>query len=78
MKLSEVEEVKGGTETQQWPAKASGYKLVGPIGQGSFGLVWKATCTQTESPHCGEEVAIKIVDLEHFQDGNMDDIRREI
>jgi serine/threonine protein kinase len=23
-------------------------------------------------------VAIKIVDLEHFQDGNMDDIRKEI
>ena len=26
----------------EWPAKASGYKLIGPIGQGSFGLVWKA------------------------------------
>lgn len=63
---------------QQWPAKASGYKLIGPVGQGSFGLVWKAMCTDTSSPRNGSEVAIKIVDLEHFQDGNMDDIRKEI
>ena len=63
---------------QQWPAKASGYKLDGPIGQGSFGLVWKSFCIDKESPHFGQEVAIKIVDLEHFQDGNMDDIRKEI
>ena len=63
---------------QQWPSNASGYKLLGPIGQGSFGLVWRAVCTDQSSPHRGQEVAIKIVDLEYFQDGNMDDVRREI
>jgi hypothetical protein len=26
----------------EWPANASAYKLVIPIGMGSFGLVWKA------------------------------------
>ena len=30
------------------------------------------------SPHYGKTVAIKIIDLEHFEDGNMDDIRKEI
>lgn len=35
-------------------------------------------CIDQSSPHQGQDVAIKIVDLEHFQDGNMDDIRKEI
>ena len=63
---------------QQWPAKANGYRLDGPIGQGSFGLVWKAVCIDQSSPHRGQVVAVKIVDLEHYQDGNMEDVRREI
>ena len=67
-----------GIKQGDWPDKACGYKLIGPIGQGSFGLVWKAECISEESPHKGKTVAVKIVDLEHFQDGNMDDIRKEI
>ena len=63
---------------QVWPSSAAGYTLKGPIGQGSYGLVWSATCNDFVSPHHGAEVAIKIVDLELFQDGNMDDIRKEI
>ena len=63
---------------QQWPAKATGYKLEGPVGQGSFGLVWKAKNIDKNSPNVGKFVAIKIVDLEHFQDGNLADIRKEI
>jgi len=35
-------------------------------------------CIDPNSAHNGSIVAIKIVDLEHFQDGNMDDIRKEI
>ena len=62
----------------QWPTKSKGYQLVGPIGQGSFGLVWKATCIDASSPHNGVEVAIKIIDFELFIDGNLDDIRKEI
>ena len=62
----------------QWPAKSQGYQLLGPIGQGSYGLVWAAKCIDPESSHNNMEVAIKIVDLEHFQDENMDDIRKEI
>jgi serine/threonine protein kinase len=45
-----------------WPANASSYKLHTPIGQGSFGLVWKAECL--EGPHKKQNVAIKIIDLE--------------
>lgn len=30
----------------EWPAKALNYKLITPIGMGSFGLVWKAECLE--------------------------------
>jgi serine/threonine protein kinase len=45
-----------------WPSNASSYKLNTPIGQGSFGLVWKAECL--EEPYKKQNVAIKIIDLE--------------
>ena len=57
-------------------AKASAYKLMKPIGMGSFGLVWKADVI--EGPHRGQHVAIKCVDLEQFEDNNIDEIRKEI
>ena len=57
-------------------AKASAYKLTIPIGMGSFGLVWKADVL--EGAHRGKSVAIKIVDLEQFEDNNIDEIRKEI
>jgi serine/threonine protein kinase len=47
-----------------------------PIGIGSFGLVWKAETK--EGKHAGKDVAIKIVDLEQFQDNSIDEIRKEI
>ena len=65
-------------QQQQWPTKSTGYKLLGPIGQGSFGLVWNARCIDETSPHNNQVIAIKIIDLELFMDGSMDDIRREI
>ena len=57
-------------------ARAAAYKLVKPIGIGSFGLVWKADVI--DGPHRGQSVAIKCVDLEQFEDKNMDEIRKEI
>lgn len=59
-----------------WPAKASGFKLTVPIGIGSFGLVWKAETK--EGKHEGKDVAIKIIDLEQFQDSSIDEMRKEI
>ena len=68
----------GNSGQQHWPTKSTGYKLVCPVGQGSFGLVWKALNVDQSSVNVGKYVAIKIVDLEHFQDGNLADIRKEI
>ena len=63
-------------EATNWPAKASGYKLHCPIGLGSFGLVWKASCI--EGPNKDKNIAIKVIDLEQFVDNSIDDIRKEI
>ena len=60
----------------EWPAKASNYKLVIPIGMGSFGLVWKAEVVKEGFQK--RDVAIKIIDLEQFQDNSIDEIRKEI
>ena len=43
---------------------------------GSFGIVWKAQCN--EGPHKTQEVAIKVVNLEQFQDNSIEEIRKEI
>lgn len=59
-----------------WVAKASAYKLTIPIGMGTFGLVWKADVL--DGANRGEHVAIKIVDLEQFEDTSMDEMRKEI
>lgn len=59
-----------------WPAKAEQYKLLTPIGMGSFGIVWKAECNY--GPHARQQVAIKIIDLEQFVDNSIDEIRKEI
>ena len=61
-----------------WPVEARSYELIGPVGQGSFGLVWNAKCIDIHSEHNGLHVAVKIIDLENFQDENMTDIRKEI
>lgn len=63
-------------QQKQWIAKASAYKLTIPIGIGSFGLVWKADVL--EGANKGKCVAIKIVDLEQFEDNSIDEIRKEI
>ena len=59
-----VETLANTGSKASWPAKASSYKLITPIGMGSFGLVWKAKCI--EGGNNNKDVAIKVVDLEQF------------
>ena len=53
------------TQNSQWAAKAKAYKLTSVIGQGSFGLVWRAQYTE-DGPNLNKFVAVKIIDLEQF------------
>ena len=46
------------------------------IGMGSFGLVWKASVSEGE--HAGKAVAIKIIDLDQFEDMSLAEMRKEI
>ena len=64
----------------KWPLTASCYKLEFAIGQGNFGLVWKAHCFDLNSPRHLEEVAIKIISLDRFdtKKHSMEDMRKEI
>ena len=43
---------------------------------GTFGLVWRADVL--DGSHRGQHVAIKIVDLEQFEDDSVDAMRKEI
>ena len=62
-----------------WPTKAGSYKIEQCIGIGNYGLVWRATCFDYESPRHNEEVAIKMINMEKFNyEHTMDDLRREI
>jgi serine/threonine protein kinase len=61
---------------EAWPSKAKGFKLISVIGSGSFGLVWRAQCSQSGS-HFNQMVAVKIIDLE-FQDASITELRKEI
>lgn len=64
------------TSCTEWPCSEVGYDLDWPIGRGAFGLVWKATVK--EGQHQGEEVAIKIINLESHSTENSEEIRKEI
>ena len=59
-------------ESNDWPCTDDAYSLDTPLGIGGFGIVWKATCLQ--GSHQGEEVAVKIFDLEAQEDFNVDEI----
>lgn len=63
-------------EQSPWPLKAQHYKLIAPVGIGSFGLVWKAECIEGQNKK--QDVAIKIIDLEQFHDSSIDELRKEI
>ena len=58
-----------------WPTDKEGYELITPVGQGSFGLIWKAKCTNGTYT---QSVAIKIIETQHLTDENVEEIRREI
>lgn len=67
-------------EENQWPSRASDYRLERAIGIGVYGLVWRAHCFEPSSPHHLKKVAIKIIELEKFTDkhSSIDDLRKEI
>ena len=53
-------------ETKAWPATASGYELIAPIGQGAQGLIWKAYCRDPNFSNHNKECAIKMMNLKLF------------
>jgi len=55
-----------------YPVTSSGYDVYGEIGSGAFSTVYRAMVRDT-----GEEVAIKVIDLDQFNT-SWDEIRREI
>jgi serine/threonine-protein kinase OSR1/STK39 len=61
---------------QDFPTKASAYSLDAPIGYGAFATVYKAHVM--EAPRKGQNVAIKVIDLEVLEGTTFDDIRREL
>ena len=65
-------------DVDQWPVRASCYKLESAIGKGSYGLCWKAHCFDKSSPHHMRPVAIKVVSMSKFSGSHMDDLYREI
>ena len=72
----EKEAIAGAID--QWPVRASCYKLESAIGKGSYGLCWKAHCFEQSSPHHLSPVAIKVVSMTKFSASHMDDLYREI
>jgi serine/threonine-protein kinase 24/25/MST4 len=60
---------------ETWPVKSSSYRLEYVIGMGSFGLVWRAVIE--EGFHSGKAVAIKIINLDQFEDLSIAEIRKE-
>jgi len=59
-----------------WPATSKGYKLLGPLGNGFFGIVWRAEVL--DGPHNHENVAIKKIDLERYSDQKIEEIRKNM
>jgi len=60
------------TDSNKYPTTADGYEVYQEIGAGAFAKVYRAKVKAT-----GEEVAIKVMDLEQFNT-NWDEIRKEI
>jgi len=59
-----------------WPATSKSYKLLGPLGSGYFGIVWRAGVI--EGSHSHEQVAIKKIDLERYGDHKIEEIRKNM
>ena len=69
--------MKTSHEKEPWPLSGEFYKLDGPIGNGRFGIVWRAHCFKPNSTHHLKKVAIKILDLSS-QQSQIEDFRKEI
>ncbi len=59
-------------DTYSYPAQSDGYDVYSEIGSGAFSTVYRGVVKES-----GEEVAIKVIDLDLFNT-NWDEIRREI
>ena len=62
------------TPKVQYPTSASEYVVLEEIGRGVSAKVYRATCT----PLGGEQVAVKMLDLEDQDPGHLEEIRREV
>ena len=71
-KLHTIHQLQHYEADVHYPCTADDYDVLQEIGVGAFATVYRATVTAS-----GEEVAIKIIDLEQFN-VNWDEIRREI
>jgi serine/threonine-protein kinase OSR1/STK39 len=74
--ITENVKAHGPNIAQDFPTKASAYSLDAPIGYGAFATVYKAQVK--EGPRKGQNVAIKVIDLEVLEGTTFDDIRREL
>ena len=61
---------------QDYPTKETAYSLDAPVGYGAFATVYKAHIK--EGPREGQNVAIKVIDLEVLEGTTFEDIRREL
>lgn len=52
----------------KWPSDTKGYKLLYPVGVGTYGLVWCAECIDSNSVNVGKKIAIKIIDMDEIYD----------
>jgi hypothetical protein len=77
-KPKKEKEATNADVVDQWPVRASCYKLESAIGKGSYGLCWKAHCFDSSSPHHMRPVAIKVVSMSKFSGSHMDDLYKEI
>lgn len=64
---------KNGSQAQEYPTNATGYKLLDCVGKGTEGSVWRAICIPFKT-----EVAVKIVDLEALPNAALEEIRQQI
>lgn len=64
------------SDSQDYPNKASAYALDVPVGYGAFATVYKAHIK--DGARAGQNVAIKVIDLEVLEGTTFDDIRREL
>lgn len=60
----------------EWPNNSDGYDLLVRIGHGAFANVHRAVVKS--GSHAGQEVAVKVIELEEFADSSLEEIRREL